>query len=333
MRFEPIGESGQRRLLNARVSLIGCGALGSVLAETLCRAGVGFLRIADRDFLELSNLQRQVLFDESDVAQRLPKAEAARRKLGRINAQVTVEALVEDVNCGNVASIIDGADLILDGTDNFETRFLINDVAIKHGVPWIYGACVSATGLMMPILPGETPCLQCVFESAPPPELSPTCDTVGVIGPVVGVVAGLQAAEALKILCGRLDAVSRKLTTVDLWAGRLVTLDVGPAPGPTCPCCGLRQFQYLDGARHQSVAVLCGRDAVQINPPHPAQLHLGTLAEKLAPVSAWVTHNAYLLQARIGELEIAVFPSGRTIVKGTHNASEARSLVARYVGN
>ena len=193
------------------------------------RAGGGFLRIVDRDFLELNNLQRQVLFDEQDVADQLPKAEAARRKLNKINSEVTVEGLIDDANNANIEALIQDADLILDGTDTFETRYLINEVSAKHKIPWIYGACVAATGLTMAIVPGQTPCLKCLFEQAPPPEMSPTCDTVGVLGPLVGIVAGLQAAEALKILSGNLDAVTRKLTSIDLWTGRIMQMNVNSA--------------------------------------------------------------------------------------------------------
>ena len=250
IRFEPIGEEGQRRLLASRVTLIGCGGLGSVLASTLTRAGVGVLRIVDRDCIELSNLQRQVLFDEDDVAANLPKAEAARRKLQRINSDITIEAVVTDVNCGNIEEVAGGADLLLDGTDNFETRFLINDLAVKTHCPWVYGSCAGAKGLSMPILPNDTPCLRCVFEEAPPPEMSPTCETVGVLGSVVNMVASHQATEAIKILIGRLDALDRRLVSLDVWQGRVVHLNVQKTYDEgDCPCCKGRRFEYLEGGR------------------------------------------------------------------------------------
>jgi len=206
--FDKIGEAGQRRLLDARVLLVGCGALGTVLANTLVRAGVGFLRIADRDFIELNNLQRQVLFDEADVRDHLPKAEAAARKLRAINSQVTIDPVIADVNHQNIERLAEGADLLLDGTDNFETRFLINDLAIKTKRPWIYGAAIGANGLVLPIIPGETPCLRCVFEEPPPAGSSPTCDTVGVLGPTVAIVAAYQAGEAIKILSGNRERLA-----------------------------------------------------------------------------------------------------------------------------
>ncbi|MGB9626331.1 MAG: ThiF family adenylyltransferase, partial [Phycisphaerae bacterium] len=224
--FEPIGEAGQRRLLASRVTIIGCGALGTAMANAMVRAGVGFVRIVDRDYIELNNLARQSLFDEQDIAENLPKAEAARRKLARINSQVAVEAVVADANRHTIETFADGADLLLDGTDNFETRFLINDTAVKHGIPWIYGACVAATGLAMPILPRVSPCLRCVFEQAPPPEMTPTCDTVGVLGPLVTMVASHQAMEALKILTGRLDAVNRRMVHFDAWSGRIAQINM-----------------------------------------------------------------------------------------------------------
>ncbi|MCH8854436.1 MAG: ThiF family adenylyltransferase [Planctomycetes bacterium] len=333
MLFEPLGEQGQRRLGESRVTLIGCGALGSVLADTLVRAGVGFLRIVDRDFLELNNLQRQVLFDEQDVADQLPKAEAARRKLNKINSEVTVEGLIDDANNANIEALIQGADLILDGTDNFETRYLINEVSAKHKIPWIYGACVAATGLTMAIVPGQTPCLKCLFEQAPPPEMSPTCDTVGVLGPLVGIVAGLQAAEALKILSGNLDAVTRKLTSIDIWTGRIMQMNVNSAV-EDCACCKRGVYEYLDGDVGQQAAVLCGRDAVQINQVRRGKLDLAALAEKLADVADEPAKvNDFLLQVRLGGCEITVFPNGRAIVKGTKDIGRARSLYAKYIGD
>lgn len=331
VRFAPLGEAGQQRLLASAATLVGCGALGSVLAETLVRAGLGRLRIVDRDFLELSNLQRQVLFDEQDVAQGLPKAEAARRRLTRINSQVAVEAINEDANNTNIEALVSGADVILDGTDNFETRYLINDVACKRGIPWIYGACVSATGLVLPIIPGRTPCLKCVFDQPPPAEASPTCDTAGVIGPAVNVVAGLQAAEALKILSGNLQAVSRKLISLDLWANRIAGIEL-PGPVAGCACCGQGRYDYLDGEAGRSAVTMCGRNAVQINPARPEPIDLDALARKLAPLASAISRNPYMLQADVERYQITLFPSGRAIIKGTTEPQEARSVYARYVG-
>lgn len=333
--FEKIGEEGQRRLGAARVTLIGCGALGSVQAETLVRAGVGYLRIVDRDFLELNNLQRQVLFDEEDVASNLPKAEAARRKLARINSQVTIEAEVTDANYTNIERLADGADLLADGTDNFETRFLINDLAIKSDRPWVYGAVIGATGLCMAILPGETPCLRCVFEQAPPPEMNPTCDTAGVLGPVVQLVAGMQSMEAMKILSGRREEVSRQLLNIDAWSGRFTSLNVTAAREKSnCPCCVQRRFEYLDGKLASSGSTMCGRNAVQINPPAGMRIDFERMAKKLETVADGpVTSNRFLVRARVGELVVTVFADGRAIISGTDRVETARAAYSRYIGS
>jgi len=332
--FEPIGVSGQRKLLESRVVLIGCGALGSVLAEALVRAGVGRLRIIDRDFLEMSNLQRQILFDEDDVAAGLPKAEAARRKLRRINSSVDIEAVIADVDHRNIASLIEGAELLLDGTDNFETRFLVNDVAVKTRRPWIYGAVIAATGLSMPVLPNETPCLRCLFEQAPPPELSPTCDTAGVLGPLVSIVAGYQALEAIKILSGNRSAVSRGLLRVDAWNGRISLLNVQNAyDAGQCPCCKERRFEHLEGRFGSNTTVLCGRDAVQVRPPPGLQVDFAAIAAKLRGVADRTPkYNEYLLKAWVGGREISLFPDGRAIILGTDKPEEARAIYARYIG-
>jgi molybdopterin/thiamine biosynthesis adenylyltransferase len=334
MLFEPLGEEGQRRLLTARAVLIGCGALGSTQAGILVRAGLGSLRIIDRDFVELNNLQRQSLFDEDDVAGNLPKAEAARRKLVRINSKVAVEAVVADVNYRNIEQLTEGADLLLDGTDNIETRFLMNDLAVKTHRPWVYGAVIGASGLVMPILPNETPCLRCVFESAPPPELNPTCDTAGVLASAVNVVASHQALEATKILAGRPEALNRKLLSFDLWAGRFSQLNVQKAyDDGDCPCCKRQQFDYLDGRVGSSAMTLCGRDAVQVIPPGATTMDFAALAGKLkAATGAEPRFNPFLLRAQIGAIELTVFADGRAIIRGTDKPEEAKSVYAKYVG-
>jgi len=332
--FEPVGPDGQRNLLASRVTLIGCGALGTALADTLVRAGLGFMRIVDRDFIELNNLQRQILFDEDDIAANLPKAEAARRKLQRINADVVVEAVVTDSTHRNIEQLADGADLLLDGTDNFETRFLINDLAVKTRRPWIYGACVGATGLAMPIIPYDTPCLRCVFEQAPPPELNPTCDTAGILGPVVSMVAAHQATEALKILTGRRDAVNRRLLSFDAWEGRSVMLDVQKAYDQAdCPCCKRNDFEYLEGKFGSRATTLCGRDAVQVSPPGDVTIDFAALAEKIRPVAdAEPRFNPFMLKARIDPHELTVFADGRAIIQGTSKPDVAKAVYARYIG-
>lgn len=332
--FAKIGEQGQRRLLDSRVTLVGCGALGTVLANTLVRAGVGHLRICDRDFIERNNLQRQVLFDEDDIAAHLPKAEAAGRKLRRINPDVTVEACVTDVHRDNIEALSADADLILDGTDNFETRFLINDVSVKMTTPWVYGAVIGATGLCMAILPHDTPCLRCVFEQAPPPEMNPTCDTAGVLGPAVSVVASFQAIEAMKILTGQPDAVVRRLMNIDVWSARVTNLDVQAAREKgDCPCCRQGRYDYLDGRFGSSTTTLCGRNAVQVRPGGEMSVDFDVLSEKLRRVSDGdVEGNRFLIRCRIGEYELTVFADGRAIIKGTSDPDVARTVYAKFVG-
>lgn len=332
--FEKIGTEGQRRLGEARVLLVGCGALGTVLASTLVRAGVGHLRICDRDYIERDNLQRQVLFDEADIAANLPKAQAAAAKLAQINSDVAVEGIVTDVNHTNIERWADGADLILDGTDNFETRFLINDLAVKTHRPWVYGAVIGATGLCMTIVPGETPCLRCVFEEAPPPEMNPTCDTAGVLGSAVNVVASLQAVEAIKLLAGRADEINRHLVQIDVWSGRFVNLNVSSASERgECPCCKHRKFPYLAGETAGTATTLCGRNAVQIRASGNATVDFAALARKLETVAAQpVQFNRYLLRAVFGAYDLTLFPDGRAIIKGTDNPDKARTLYAKYIG-
>jgi adenylyltransferase/sulfurtransferase len=328
--FEGIGREGQERIIAARVALVGCGALGTVQASLLARAGVGTLRIIDRDFVEESNLQRQILFDEEDVRAMLPKAVAAERKLSAVNSLVRVEGLVEDLNASTIERLLGGFDLVLDATDNFDARFLLNDYAVKTGTPWIYGACVGSYGLTFPVLPGEGACLRCVFESAPPPGLSPTCDTAGVLGSIVGVVASLQVAEALKIVSGNRDRVSRRMTVLDVWDGRLDTIDL-PARDPGCPCCGRREFAYLEGALGSDTASLCGRNAVQIRRRDGRGLDLEEVGRRLASVGALET-NRFLLRARIDAYDLTVFADGRAIIGGTTDPAVAKSIYARYIG-
>lgn len=328
--FSGIGEEGQSKILSSRAVIVGCGALGSVQADLLARAGVGRLNIIDRDFLELSNLQRQTLFDEQDLAAGLPKAVAAERRLKRINSQIEIEGLVEDLNYSNGEELLQGADVILDGTDNFETRFLINDISVKLNIPWIYGACVGSHGLTMAVLPGEGPCLRCLLEQ--PPAGGETCDTAGVVAPVVYAVAALQAAEALKILAGRRAAVNRKLVSIDVWEGRFVSIETAKARNENCPTCGKRQFEYLAGKAGSHAIRLCGRNAVQINSRSDKRLSFADLAERLRPHGE-VAYNEYLLKFKINGYEIALFPDGRGIVKGTEDVWLARSLYARYIGS
>ena len=317
--------------MQSRVALVGCGALGAVQASLLVRAGVGKLRIIDRDFVEESNLQRQILFDEEDVRAVLPKAVAAEKKLRVVNSLVEVEGLVEDVNASSIERLLDGFDLIVDASDNFDVRFLVNDYAVKTGTPWVYGACVGSYGLTFPILPGEGACLRCVFENAPPAGVSPSCDTAGVIGPIVTVIAGTQVAEALKILSGKRDRINRTITTIDLWDNRHDVLNL-PPPHPDCPCCGRREFPYLDGTLGADATTLCGRNSVQIRRREGAQVDLEELAQRLGPIAS-LEKNRFLLRAAIDNYQLTIFADGRAIINGTYDLAIAKSLYARYVGN
>jgi adenylyltransferase/sulfurtransferase len=333
MRFTPFGEEGQRRLLASRALVVGCGALGSVLANTLTRAGVGKLRVVDRDFLELNNLQRQVLFDEDDLAANLPKAIAAANKLRRINSQVEIEPIVADVHHTNIEQLCEGVDCIVDGTDNFEIRFLVNDAAIKHNIPWIYGGCLGCEGQTMTILPGETPCLRCLMAESPPPGTTPTCDTAGILAPIINVIASMQAMEAIKILSGHRDATSRVLSVFELWDNRLRQVKVASLrESVDCPTCKHGEFPWLAGQRGSHTAILCGRNAVQLSFPDRQRLDLASLAQKLAGVGK-VTQNAFLLRLSVDNYQITVFPDGRAIVGGTDEVATARTLYARYVGS
>lgn len=334
MLFERIGRAGQERLLRSRAVLFGCGALGTVLANTLVRAGVGHLLICDRDFIERDNLQRQVLFDEADIVAQLPKAEAAVRKLRGINSEVEIEARVVDVNHTNIEELSAGADILLDGTDNFETRFLVNDLAVRSGRPWVYGAVIGSTGLCMTIVPQDTPCLRCVFEDAPPPEMNPTCDTAGVLAPVVNVVASLQAMETIKLLTGQVEQINRHLVSIDVWTGRFMNLSVQAARDQgNCPCCKRGDYPYLEGRLGSTVTKLCGRNAVQVNLSVPAPMDFATVAAKLEPVARGrVKHNVYMLRAEINGYELTLFADGRAIIKGTEDPDRARSLYAKYLG-
>jgi len=323
--FPGIGESGQQRLLDARVTIVGCGALGSFASGALARAGVGFLRIVDRDYVELSNLQRQWLFDQCDVEQSLPKAVAAARKLAAINSQIRVEPLVADLIPENAVDLLGESDLILDGTDNFETRYLINDFAVRSSTPWIYGGAVSSYGISMAVIPGQTSCLRCVYPD-PPSGAQPTCETAGVLGPVTSLIASLQASEALKILCGA--EPSRKITTVDVWTGEIRQV-AQPDRDPQCPTCGRREFPYLDGKTRAPIS-LCGRNAVQIHERF-RPIDLRELAERLAPLGV-VRANEFALRFETPPYLLTIFPDGRAIIKGTTDIGVARSLYARYIG-
>ncbi len=359
------GEDGQRRLLGSTALIVGCGALGTVIANMLARAGVGHLVIADRDFIEITNLQRQVLFDEADVENAIPKAVAAKNKIAGINSQVRVTAVVDDVNHTNVERLsginnpdYGKVDIIVDGVDNFETRYLANDCAVKHGIPYVYGGAVGTVGASYAILPHTrtpsaepasagvtpwesaglaTPCLRCIFEQAPPPGLNPTCDTAGVIGPAVSIVSNYQVAETLKILTGNLDRVSPTMLNFDLWANTFRQFKVARAYDVgDCRCCKHREFEFLDGKFGSSTTTLCGRNAVQLSQKQNGhKLDFAEIAKRLEPHGS-VVANKFMLRAEItdrGEpYELTLFTDGRAIVKGTKEANVARSVYAKYVG-
>lgn len=322
-----MGDEGQERLLGSHAIIVGCGALGAVQAEALARAGVGRLTIIDRDFVEESNLQRQFLFSEHDASEGVPKAIAARRRIREINSSIEVRGVVADLEPGNAADLLSGADLILDGTDNFETRYLINDFAVFSAIPWIYGAAVGSYGLTMPVLPGETACLRCVYPE-PPSGAQPTCETAGVLNSLTILIASLQVAEAFKILSGNGSKVRRKITTADVWSGGIREIEM-PAPNPDCPACGKRQFSWLEGA-HRAPVSLCGRNAVQIH-ERARPVDLEGLRSRLAQLGE-VRANEFALRFFVEPYELTIFPDGRAIVRGTTDVGVARSLYARYVG-
>jgi len=326
--FAGIGREGQEKIRRSRVLVVGCGALGSATAETMARAGVGALTLVDRDFVETTNLQRQSLFDEEDAALARPKAIAAEARLVRLNSEVAVRGIVADVDAALADRLVREADLVLDGTDNFETRYVLNDVCVRAGVPWVYGACVAAHGAALAVRPGKTPCLRCVLGERPAAGSGETCDTSGVVAPIVQVVAGVQAAEALKILAGRETALVDGLVTVDLWAG---TFDVAGFAGraPWCPSCAQGRFDYAE-APPAEAAVLCGRDAVQLR-TGGLPIDVLRLAARLRAAGE-VVANEHLVRLRASDAELVVFADGRAIVKGTADAARARAVLARYVG-
>ena len=331
--YSPLGETGQEQLLNSRILICGCGALGSVIANTLVRAGIGSVRIVDRDFLELNNLQRQVIYNESDVESRLPKAIAAANRLREINSEIEIEPIVSDVDYTNIQQLADGVDLILDGTDNFETRFLLNDASMKLSIPWIYGGCIGAEGQTMTILPGETPCLRCLMTDAPPPGTTPTCDTAGILSPIINVIASIEAAEAIKILSGNRAAINRSLTVIDLWDNRLRSINLDSLKeSDSCDACQGRDFPWFDGSRGGHSSVLCGRNSVQLNFPDQSAVSLDDLASRLEAVGD-LTVNPFLLRCTVGDYVLTVFPDGRAIIGGTDDVATAKSVYARYVGN
>lgn len=330
--FPGIGKAGQQRLLNAKVMLVGCGALGASHAEMLARAGVGSLCIVDRDFVEFTNLQRQTLYKEQDAVDRLPKAIAAKQRIAEINSETKVEAVVADINNSNIESLIKDCDVVIDGSDNFQVRYLVNDACVKHSVPWIYGAAVSSYGSTMTILPRITPCLRCIFGEIPDAGSTPTCDTAGVIMPIISSISAVQVAEALKLLVGDRDSLHGTLMQIDVWNNDRRAIKLSE-PDADCVACGKCVYAFLDAEAGEFAAVLCGRDAIQIAPTRAASIDLLAMNERLASLGT-VKQNEYLLrfQPSSESVEMTLFRDGRAIIKGIDDPTAARSLYARYVG-
>lgn len=326
--FPPLGEEGQRRLLDSSVVIIGCGGLGCNIASLLTRAGVGHIRVVDRDYVEWDNLHRQVLFDEEDVERGLPKAIAAAEKLRKVNSQVEIEPLVADVHYRNVEEIIKDIDLVLDGTDNFETRYLINDACLKHDTPWIYGGAVGSYGMTMSIIPRQTPCLRCLFAQIPPPGTTPTCETAGILGAVPALIGAIEANEALKLLTGK-GRLNEGLIHIDLWENTFEVFQV--ARQDACPACGQGKFEFLEAKEVAMVTSLCGRNAVQITPVTGVTISLPSLAQRLQTIGK-VTFNEFLLRFQVNDYLITIFPDARAIIRGTSDETVARNLYAKYIG-
>ncbi len=337
VRFGQVGTVGQERLAAARVAVVGCGALGSVVAMALVRAGVGFLRLIDRDVPEVSNLPRQVLFDEADVAAGLPKVVAAARHLGRINGAATIEPAVADLTAANAARLLGGVDLLVDGTDNFAARFLLNEFACREGLPWVHGGAIGAEGRVLAVVPGRTACLRCLIPEPPAPGSLPTCDTAGIIGPAALVVGAVEAAEAMKLIVSPPgdDADQRRwnrLLVCDLWDHVWRTVDLAPLAERGCPTCREHDHPWLDGRLGGEAVVLCGREAVQVAAPPGGTVDLQAFARRAA-VLGKVTANPWIVRVVVEPgIELAVFADGRAIVSGTRDEARARGIVARSLG-
>lgn len=327
--FRPIGQDGQEKLRHARVALVGLGALGTVIATQLARAGVGFLRLIDRDLIEESNLQRQSLYDEQDAVDALPKAIAAADKLKQANSQIVIEPIVTDLTWRNAETLLSDVDLIMDGTDNFQVRYLMNDVAVKHSIAWSYGGAVSSHGSTALFRSKDGSCLVCLFGEQPGSGHD-TCDTVGVIAPAVFIIASLQVAEALKYLTGNINALSNALTYVDVWKNEFRSVQFG-AKQDDCRCCGKKKFTSLLINNDALTLSMCGRRTIQIRPTSPVNFMLIEIADKLAKLG--IVHvNEHLLRLDLGDVQITLFADGRALIHGVDTGADARSLYAKYIG-
>ena len=330
-RFAPLGPAGQERLAAARIAVVGCGALGGVVAMALARAGVGFLRLIDRDTPERSNLPRQVLFEEADVEAGLPKAVAAAQRLARINSAIAIEPVVADLAAANATDLLSGVDVIVDGTDNFEARFLVNEVACRHRIPWVHGGALGAEGRVLSIIPGQTACLRCLIPEPPAPGSLPTCETAGIIGPTALVVGAVEAAEAIKLIASANHGTFGRLLVCDLWDSIWRTVDLSPLAAAGCPTCRQADYPWLDGRLGGRPSPLCGRDAVQV-PSAGGGVDLAALAERLATVGV-VVANRWIVRVDVeAGIQLSVFADGRAIVSGTRDEAKARGIVSRYLG-
>ncbi|MDR3238028.1 MAG: ThiF family adenylyltransferase [Spirochaetia bacterium] len=327
--LEKIGEDGQRRLGESKVLVAGCGALGTVICNNLVRMGVGTLVIADRDFIERDNLHRQILFDEDDVAANLPKAIAAENKLRKINPSVKIEALVTDINSKNIKEMMSGVNCVIDGTDNFETRYLINDACYSLNIPWIYGGVTGTSGMFYAFVPGKTPCLRCLMNEPPAPGETETCDTVGVLPTAVSVAASMETTEAVKILTGRGSELIGKMVRFNAWDGLWVSF--GLKKDDNCPLCVQGRYDFLDSRLMSKTVSLCGRNAMQINPAKKTELDFAALSARLAS-SGSVDYNEYMLKFSAGDIEISVFKDSRAIIKGVNDEAAAKSAFSKYIG-
>lgn len=329
MLFGEIGLEGQKKLLSKKAIIIGCGALGTVIANNLVRSGIGYIKMIDRDYIEISNLQRQILFDEEDIKENLPKVIAAERKLKRINSDIKIEGIISDVNSTNIESLCEGMDVILDATDNLQTRYLINDISIKLNIPWIYGGVIGSSGMVHTIIPHETPCLRCMFPEIPPIGSTETCDTAGVLNSITSIVASMESMEAIKILLEKQSSVIKGLQYMDIWSNDFETIDMNL--NKDCKACGNNSFEFLERSTDEAV-YLCGKNSIQINP-----LQKGISAEdiinRLKSLNIDVKQNVYFIKFNIEDVQVTLFYDGRAILKNTDDIKRAMSLYARYIGN
>jgi adenylyltransferase/sulfurtransferase len=333
VRFPAIGEEGQQKLLASKVAVVGAGAIGSVAAEQLARSGVGRITIVDRDVVEATNLGRQASYTPEDAEKRIPKAIALAGHLAAVNPEIAIAPVVADLGADDVEAILGPADLVLDGTDNLETRYILNDFSVARGRPWIYGGCVGGRGITAVVVPGRTACLRCVYPDPPPRGTLETCETAGVIAPIANVIASLEVVEALKLLVGAEDAVRRSWVSVELWPFRLVEIGAaGAGPRPDCPCCGRRAFPFLEDRGGRAAATLCGRDAVHVSPRRPGRIDLDAVAKRLAALGA-VRRLPYVIAFSAGAHDVTLFDDGRALVKGTSDPAAARALYDRFIGS